>query len=159
MTVAAGFDPVIDAETRILILGSFPGTASLAASQYYAHPRNQFWRLISALINCDLVPLPYAIRLDALRNKHIGLWDVIADCTRKGSLDSAIRAARVNNLALLPAHCPRLKKIGFNGKTAGKFAPQFSSAGFDTIVLPSSSPAYASLSFERKLTQWRKLLD
>ena len=159
MTTLAGLAPVINTQTRILILGSFPGTASLAASEYYAHPRNQFWHFMSVLLEHDLMAVTYTTRLAILQNKHIGLWDVIASCERLGSLDSAIRDACSNQLSDLSVGCPNLKRIGFNGKTAGKFAMQFAGTGIDTIVLPSSSPAYASMRFAEKLTEWRKLFE
>ncbi len=91
-----GLPPVIDQTTRTLILGSFPGIASLQAQQYYAHPRNQFWALLSALLQTDLQGMAYQQRLACLLQHGIGLWDVIAGCRRAGSLDSAIRAARAN---------------------------------------------------------------
>ncbi len=154
----SGFPPVMHAEARLLVLGSFPGAASLAAGQYYAHPRNQFWRLLSAVLNDDLVSLPYAARLERLSAHRIGLWDVIAACEREGSLDSSIRRAQTANFSVLQRGYPALRRIAFNGKTAGRFAPLFAQAGFDTLVLPSSSPANAQLSFEQKLVQWRALL-
>lgn len=153
-----GFPPVVDNATRILILGSFPGEASLAAQQYYAHPRNQFWRLLSAVLGEELTPLPYTQRLPHLLAHGIGLWDVIAACEREGSLDTAIRRAQANEFAILKHQCPHLEKVCFNGKTSGRFAPLFAAAGFGTLVLPSSSPANAQLSFEEKLAQWRNIL-
>lgn len=152
------FPPVIDAHTAILILGSFPGEASLAAQQYYAHPRNQFWPLLSAILGEDFVAQPYEKRLERLRAHRIGLWDVIAACAREGSLDSAIRHAQHNDFALLKRQCPALKRVCFNGKTSARQAPLFAEAGFDTRILPSSSPAYASMTFAQKLTQWRGII-
>ena len=154
-----GLAPVMRDDVQRLILGSFPGAASLAAAQYYAHPRNQFWRLLSAVLNEDLVALPYAARLERLMASHLGLWDVIAACERNGSLDAAIRRAQAVDFSDLQQRFPALRKIIFNGKTADKSAPYFSDAGFSTLVLPSSSPANAQLSFEQKLVQWRALTD
>lgn len=154
----AGLAPVLDAGTRIVILGSFPGNASLAARQYYAHPRNQFWRLLSAALDEALHALPYPLRLRRLLAHGIGLWDVLAACARQGSLDSAIRQAQANDFDKLRRLCPALQRVCFNGKTSGRFAPQFAAAGFATLVLPSSSPANAQLSFEQKLAQWRNIL-
>ncbi|AVR95145.1 DNA-deoxyinosine glycosylase [Pseudoduganella armeniaca] len=151
----AGLAPVLDANTRILILGSFPGAASLAAQQYYAHPRNLAWRLISALVGEDLVALPYEARLPRLLAHGIGLWDVLGGCERQGSLDSAIRNPAANEFGRLRQLCPLLRTVGFNGQAAGKFAPQFAAQGYRTVVLPSSSPAYAALSFEEKLSNWK----
>ncbi len=155
----SGFPPAMHADAELLILGSFPGAASLAAGQYYAHPRNQFWLLLSAVLDDDLVSLPYALRLERLAAHRIGLWDVIAACERKGSLDASIRRARAADFSVLQQGFPGLRRIAFNGKTAGRFAPRFADAGYDTQVLPSSSPANAQLSFEEKLVQWRSLRD
>jgi hypoxanthine-DNA glycosylase len=153
-----GLAPAIASSTRIMILGSFPGAASLAAQQYYAHPRNQFWRLLSVLVGDDLAGLAYAQRLPRLLAHGIGLWDVIAACDRVGSLDSKIRNPIANDLAGLRQQCPLLRRVAFNGQTAGKFAPQFAAAGFQALVLPSSSPANAQMTFEQKLDAWRALL-
>jgi hypoxanthine-DNA glycosylase len=154
----AGLAPVLAPATRILILGSFPGAASLAAQQYYAHPRNQLWPILSALTGEDLAGLPYAERLPRLLAQGFGLWDVLGACEREGSLDSAIRKPAANDFARLRELCPLLETVGFNGQTSGKFAPQFAAAGYHTLVLPSTSPAHASLSFESKLASWRQLI-
>ena len=102
------FAPVIDKHTAILILGSFPGAASLQAQEYYAHPRNQFWRLLSAVLGEELMDLPYPVRLKRLRARRVGLWDVVGACTREGSLDSAIRNAQANDFSALKHRCPSL---------------------------------------------------
>lgn len=153
----SGFSPIMQPDARLLILGSFPGAASLAASQYYAHPRNQFWRLLSAVFDDDLVSLEYQARLNRLAKHRIGLWDVIAACEREGSLDASIRNAQSADFSLLQKGFPTLRRIAFNGKTAGRAASLFESAGFETLVLPSSSPANAQLSFNQKLVKWRLL--
>jgi hypoxanthine-DNA glycosylase len=153
-----GLPPVVACDTRILILGSFPGAASLAAQQYYAHPRNQFWPLLSALLGEDFLAKPYAERLPALLAHRIGLWDVIGACERAGSLDSKIRHPRWNDFASLRLQCPDLTRVAFNGQTAGKFAPQLAAVGLQTLVLPSSSPANAQWSFAQKLDAWRAIL-
>ncbi len=154
-----GFPLIMRADAQLLIMGSFPGEASLAAGQYYAHPRNQFWRLLSGVLDDDLVSPDYAARLERLARHRIGLWDVIIACERQGSLDSSIRRAQAADFSILHQGYPTLRTIAFNGKTSGKFAPQFEAAGFRTVVLPSSSPAYALLSFEEKLVKWRALLS
>jgi hypoxanthine-DNA glycosylase len=154
-----GLAPVIAANTRILILGSFPGAASLAAQQYYAHPRNQLWPILSVLTGEDLAALAYEARLPRLLAHGFGLWDVLGACERQGSLDSAIRNPAANDFARLRQLCPRLETVGFNGQTSGKFAPGFGAAGYRTRVLPSTSPAHASLSFADKLTIWKALLE
>jgi hypoxanthine-DNA glycosylase len=155
----AGLAPVIDPAIRTLILGSFPGAASLAAQQYYAHPRNQFWRLVSALVDDDLASLPYAERLPRLLAHRIGLWDVLGACEREGSLDSAIRRPAANDFDRLHHLCPQLRTVGFNGQASGKFAPQFAEAGYRTVVLPSSSPAHMAMTFEQKLAVWRRMTE
>jgi len=154
-----GLAPVIALDTRILILGSFPGAASLAAGKYYAHPRNQFWPLVSALVGEDLASLPYEKRLPRLLAHRFGLWDVLAGCEREGSLDSAIRNPAANDFERLRTLCPQLETVGFNGQASGKFAQQFAAAGYRTVVLPSSSPAHMTMSFEQKLAVWRHLFD
>ncbi|AOJ10888.1 DNA-deoxyinosine glycosylase [Burkholderia mayonis] len=151
-----GFPPVVSPGTHTLILGSFPGEASLAAAQYYAHPRNQFWRLLSVVLGePDLHALPYEQRLTRVLAHGFGIWDVLAACHREGSLDAAIRNARPNDFAPLWEVAPKLRKVCFNGKTAGRFESTIRAAGFDTLVLPSSSPANAMLSFEQKLVFWK----
>lgn len=154
-----GLQPLISPDIHTIVLGSFPGRESLAASQYYAHPRNQFWRLLSEVLNDNLADLPYEERLPRLLKHGIGLWDVISMCERVGSLDSRIKHAVANDFDLLKKECPKLKRVCFNGKVAGSYAERLASAGFETIVLPSSSPAYASRSFEEKLKYWKKIVD
>jgi len=153
-----GFSPIADDNTHTLILGSFPGVASLVATQYYAHPRNQFWRLVGTVIGEPLNELPYDDRVLRLLKHGIGLWDVLAACEREGSLDTAFRNANPNDFASFRLHAPRLKKLCFNGKTSGRFEPVIRAAGFETLVLPSSSPANAILSFDQKLRIWRDIL-
>jgi hypoxanthine-DNA glycosylase len=150
-----GLAPVIARGTRLVVLGSFPGAASLAAGQYYAHPRNQFWRLLSAMWGEDLVVLAYAQRLAALRARGLGLWDVYASCLREGSLDSAIQAPERNDLASLRRRAPGLEAIAHNGGESARFLRITAALGLPVHRLPSTSPANASWSFERKLEAWR----
>ena len=149
-----GLPPILDAGVETLILGSFPSPASLAAQQYYAHRQNQFWRLLGALIGEPLADLDYAEKQRCLLRHHIGVWDVYRRCQREGALDSAIQAPEPNDFSLLKTAAPRLQRICFNGKTSGKFERGFRDAGYETRVLPSTSPAY-TLAFERKLEMWR----
>lgn len=154
------FPPVVDQHTRTLILGSLPGTASLAASQYYGHPRNAFWKLLSAVTGEDLVSMAYEDRLQAVLRHRIGLWDVIANARRIGSLDSNIRDHTHNDLLDLIATLPALKTIAFNGGTAAKIGIKAlgeNAQRYRIVMLPSSSPAHASLSFEQKLEAWLAL--
>jgi hypoxanthine-DNA glycosylase len=158
LSILTGLAPVIASDTRILVLGSFPGAASLAAQQYYAHPRNLLWPILSALTGEPLAQLPYDERLPRLLAHGFGLWDVLGACAREGSLDSAIRKPAANDFARLRELCPLLETVGFNGQTSGKFAPQFAAEGYRTVVLPSTSPAHASLSLAQKLEYWQRLL-
>ena len=150
-----GFAPIIDRRTETLILGSFPSEASLAAGQYYAHPRNQFWRLLGALLDEPLTEMDYRARCARVLAHRLGIWDVLDACQRSGSLDSRIKDAQPNDFAALRRRAPRLRRVVFNGGTAGRFARQFAAAGFATAILPSSSPAHAARSFEQKLVLWR----
>ncbi|MCS6622722.1 DNA-deoxyinosine glycosylase [Roseibacterium beibuensis] len=155
------FDPVVDAETRLLILGSLPGDASLQAGQYYGHPRNAFWRLIGGVIGRDLSGLPYDERLEALKAARVGLWDVIASAERPGSLDAAIRRPEAADLRGLVAGLPELRAVAFNGGTAAKLGRAVLSAppaGVTLIDLPSSSPAHAR-PFAEKAAAWQGLAD
>lgn len=153
------FPPVTDACTRVLVLGSLPGAASLAAGQYYAHPRNAFWRLLSPLVGQELAPLPYPERLDALRAARIGLWDVIATAARRGSLDAAIRDPEAADLRALVDTLPDLRAIAFNGATAARFGRRQLEGvtGPALLDLPSSSPAHAGMPLADKLSRWSVL--
>ena len=145
--------------TRVLILGSLPGAASLSAGQYYAHPRNQFWALAGDLIGrTDLPALPYTARLPVLLAAGIGLWDTIASAQRTGSLDSAIRQAEAAPLAKLVSALPDLRCVAFNGaKAAGSGRKALAASGLTLIDLPSSSPALAALSLAQKRSRWLEL--
>ena len=150
----AGLSPLIDERARVLILGSFPSTASLGAQQYYAHPQNHFWRILAAVLGVPLVDMDYAARQAAVKAAGIAIWDVYGACRREGSLDSAIRAAAANDVAALKEIAPQLRRVCFNGKTAARFERSLAALGFETRVLPSTSPAY-TLPFAAKLEAWR----
>lgn len=157
------FPPVFRTDARVLVLGSMPGTASLAAAQYYAHPRNAFWPIMGALFGAG-PQLPYADRLDRLVAAGVALWDVIGSCARDGSLDSAIAPDSVvpNDFAALFAACPQLSAVFFNGgaaETAFRRHVQ-RAAGSPPLRLarlPSTSPAHAARSFDAKLEAWQAL--
>lgn len=145
----------------MLVLGSLPGDASLAARQYYAHPQNRFWHLIGAVIGQpDLAALPYALRLSAIAAQGIGLWDVIASARRPGSLDGAIRDARLAPLAHLTSSLPQLHALGFNGVKAAAIGRRaLAGTPLALVDLPSSSPAHATLRFAEKRARWMRLKD
>ena len=153
------FDPVAPPDARVLILGSMPSAASLAQGFYYGHPRNAFWRILSEVYGA---PLPGTIpeKRALLEANGVALWDVLHSCVRQGSLDSAIRDMEVNDFAALFERCPRIERVLLNGGTAKKV---FLKYGLEALgdrawaALPSTSPAY-TLSYERKLAQWRQAL-
>jgi hypoxanthine-DNA glycosylase len=153
--ILLGLPPVIARQTRLVVLGSFPGAASLTAQQYYAHPRNQFWPLLSALWGIDLPGLPYRQRLAAMRERGLGLWDVYGSCRREGSLDSAIEDATLNDLTSLRRRAPALLAVAHNGGESARSMRVTAALGMPVMRLPSTSPANASWSFERKLAAWR----
>ena len=154
-----GLPPVIGPRTRLVVLGSFPGVASLQAGQYYAHPRNHFWPILSALWDVDLRALPYGRRIDEMRERGLGLWDVYAHCRREGSLDSAIEDAQYNDLAGLKRLAPGLQGIAHNGGESARAMRFTATLGVPVTRLPSTSPANASWSFERKLDAWRAAFE
>jgi double-stranded uracil-DNA glycosylase len=162
---ARSFAPVVAPDARVLILGSMPGTASLAAGRYYAHPYNQFWRILGEI--CGAGPeLDYAMRLQRLRAHGLALWDVLASCVRPGSLDSAIEhaSAIANDVPGLLRTAPHLRRICCNGATAYHgarryFGDELDALGVTVLRLPSTSPANAGWSFARKLAAWRAALE
>jgi double-stranded uracil-DNA glycosylase len=159
VSVKAGLPPIARADAALFILGSLPGDASLAAGQYYAHPTNQFWRLLGQAIGEELHPLAYAKRLERLAERRIGLWDVIASASRRGSLDQAIRLAEHNQIEHLRHDFPGLKAIAFNGGTAAAAGRKLIGEpppGIALIDLPSSSAANTR-PFTAKLCAWSRL--
>jgi hypoxanthine-DNA glycosylase len=158
MTRLQGLAPVLDANTRVLVLGSFPGVASLRAQQYYGHPQNHFWKILGALWSVDLMAASYPERITAALAHGLGIWDVYAACEREGSLDTAIRAAELNDLAGLRQRCPALQAIAHNGGESFRHAKHTLALGVPVYRLPSTSPANASWSFERKRAAWAEVL-
>lgn len=158
-TSKSSFPAVADARTRLLILGSLPGEISLAHAQYYAHPRNQFWRLMEAVVERPLIDVDYAERLSTLLAAGVGVWDVIASAERIGSLDTKIRNHEANALAEFAATLPALRAIAFNGGKASSIGRKQlgSEPGYALVTLPSSSPAHAAVPIERKHAEWQVL--
>ena len=158
-----GLAPVIGASTRLIVLGSFPGVASLQAQQYYGHPRNHFWPILGAIWRIDLVALTYPRRLATMLDRGLGLWDVYASCRRAGSLDSAIEEPVLNDLASLTRRAPGLRAIVHNGGESARSMKRTVALtyelGVEVLRLPSTSPANASWSFERKLAAWRAAFE
>jgi len=159
MTRKRSFPHVTDANTRVLILGSLPGDASLAQSQYYAHPQNKFWELLSEVTGENLRAMEYDRRLQTLLQHGVGLWDVIAEARREGSLDSNIADHAGNDLTGLIDSLPQLTTIAFNGGTAAKLGLRVlkeRAARYRIVQLPSSSPAH-TMAYAKKLEQWISL--
>ena len=154
MGVKYGLPPIARVDARIFLLGSLPGEASLAARRYYAHPTNQFWRLLGGAIGEDLQSLAYDARLERLAVRKIGLWDVIASAARRGSLDQAIRSPGHNPLESLIDEFPNLRAIAFNGQAAASAGRRLlGSTALTLIDLPSSSAANTR-PFAEKAAAW-----
>lgn len=171
------FAPVGRDDARVLVLGSMPGVASLEASAYYAHPRNAFWPvMISVLTDCApryelLDDWPYRQREALLLSQGIALWDVLAECERPGSLDSAIQTStvKVNDLVGFVAQHALIKCILFNGQTAARLYRKHAATPMDSMLdsqgrqldlktMPSTSPAMASLNLHAKYKVWNAAL-
>lgn len=152
------FPPIVNRNASVLVLGSLPGDQSLAEQRYYAHPRNQFWALMSGVIGMDLVSMDYEARLAALIAAGVGLWDVVGTASRSGSGDAALRDIRVNDLQNLVDSLPQLRAIGFNGGTA--FAIGRRQLGklesVALVALPSSSPLH-TVKLAAKQPAWDQL--
>ena len=148
---------MVRSDARILILGSFPGEESLRQNQYYGHAQNQFWKICSALCG-DPVPESYSGKQAFLKNHQIALWDVLKNCSRNGSLDSAIKQGAANNVPRLLKMNPQIGLVLLNGRAAERYFKIY----WGQIVqvpcryVPSSSPAYAAVSLQRKSALWRK---
>jgi hypoxanthine-DNA glycosylase len=157
VTRKLGLPPVVREDARVLVLGSLPGEASLAAQRYYAHPRNQFWSLLGQAVGEGLEDLPYEHRLERLVARKIALWDVIHAARRVGSLDQAISAVEVRDLAGFVAGLPELRAVAFNGGMAARIGRRaLEETPLALVDLPSSSPAY-TLRFTDKAARWAAL--
>jgi len=160
------FEPIVGHQPRILILGSMPGIASLQAVQYYAHPRNAFWPIMAELFGIDPTA-SYEHRVSELSRHPLILWDTLQACHRPGSLDSNIDAktARANDFPGLLKRFPGIRAILFNGATSEKYFKQLILPNLPETLevallgMPSTSPAHAGMSFEKKLSAWRQLMD
>jgi double-stranded uracil-DNA glycosylase len=166
IALSQGLAPVLGVRPWLLILGSLPGAASLAAQQYYAHPRNLFWPLMGHLFAAGPA-LPYAQRLQALGRAGVALWDVLHSASRRGSLDADIdaRSATANDLSALLSAQPQICCVAFNGKSAATLFQRHGRTQWaghtrrlTQLTLPSTSPAHAALSAADKLQQWQQLL-
>lgn len=159
MSRLQGLPPVVDAHTRLLVLGSFPGVASLRAQQYYRHPQNHFWKILGVLWGLPLPQASYAERLAAARAHGLGLWDVYQACEREGSLDADIRHGELNDFPWVLTQCPQLVAIAHNGGESYRHARHTLQLGLPVHKLPSTSPANASWSFEKKRQAWQTVFE
>jgi len=167
MQLAWSFPPIENPTARVLILGSMPGVASLRAQQYYAHPRNQFWPILGALLGVDVVAMAYPARIQALIDADLALWDVLQSCHRPGSLDSDIAPDSIvaNDFVHFFQRHPAITHVFFNGAAAAQHFSRLVQPALDDsdrrpllcTRLPSTSPAHASLNFAAKLAAWRAM--
>lgn len=150
------FPPLLRGDTRLVVLGSFPGIASLQAHAYYAHPRNQFWPIVGQILGEPFPELDHPERIQRLLGHGVGLWDVYGACSREGSLDSAIRDPVPNDLARLTREAPDLRVIIHNGAESARRLRETRALGVEALRMPSTSPANARLSLSDKLGPWRE---
>ena len=156
-----GLAPIIDTNTRILILGSLPSDESIRKQQYYGNPGNDFWKLISETISKDITALDYNPKIQTLQEYKIGLWDVLFSGEREGSLDSNINNEEINDFSNLNDVAPNLRLICFNGKKAGEFEKiiqEHEGHGIETKILPSSSGANRRFS-DKRIIEWKSIAD
>lgn len=164
MPAIQSFPPIENPSAHILILGSMPGKESLRAGQYYAHPRNAFWPIMGELVGA-MPALPYETRIEKLKSAGIALWDVLASCTRHTSMDADIEANSImaNDFASFFRFHPRITRVFFNGAMAEQsfhkhVLPSLASSALHYQRLPSTSPAYASITYAQKLEAWSVIL-
>jgi hypoxanthine-DNA glycosylase len=150
------FPPIVNPETEILILGTMPGTKSLEKQEYYANKQNQFWKILFTVFANGTVPELFQEKCKVLQQNKIGLWDVLANCERKGSLDIHIKNYTENDILGLLDAFPKINRILFNGKESQRyFIKKFGTIeGIVFYVMPSTSPAN-TVKFEEKLKLWR----
>lgn len=159
MTIAS-FDPIVDHNTRILVLGSIPSVKSLEKIEYYGNKHNQFWKIMFSLLKQESVPECYKSKVSFLQENGIGLWDVVQHCERKGSLDIAIENQEINDFDSFFNEHPQIATLLFNGKVAYQFfyKKYGQIKGITYYVMPSTSPAN-TMTFEKKLSEWCLVLN
>ena len=153
------FDPIIDQNSKVLVLGSFPSIQSFKNNFYYGHPQNQFWKILAKLFE-EEEPKTVEEKKAFLHRHHIALWDMVAGCERETSLDSSLKKIQVNDIAGLLRHYPNIQALFFTGKKAQSlYQRHFGHLNIPTHYLPSPSPAYRSMSLEEKVKKWSILKD
>ena len=154
MALTHPFAPIIDQNSKILILGSFPSIKSFENSFYYSHPKNQFWRLLARVLN-ENEPKSVEEKVAFLQRHHIALWDMVKSCKRENSLDTSLKNIQVNDIAALLKEYPNIKAVFFTGRKAESlYKKYFSNLPYPFFYLPSPSPAMQKMSFEEKLQKW-----
>lgn len=160
MSRKIAFPPIVNQQTRLLMLGTMPGKESLRRQEYYGHPRNQFWKLLFTMYNEPFMS-DYRNRVAFCLEKGIGIWDVLQSCEGEGSLDSNIEEEEANDFVLFFQEYPYIEYVCFTSQKAEHFYKKY--VGFDSshrfIILPSPSPANARMSFSEKAVEWRKVLE
>ncbi len=152
------FKPIVYKDTKTLILGSFPSIKSFEDDFYYAHPRNQFWKILEAVTSYPVNNRDQKLWL--LKECKLGLWDMIRACSRQNSLDSSLENEEVNDIAGLLDEHPSITKLAFTGKKAeALFNTHFAHLEIETVYLPSPSSAYAAMKFEQKVLKYKEALD
>jgi TDG/mug DNA glycosylase family protein len=151
---SGGLEPISGSDPRVLVLGSFPSQKSLQYREYYGNPQNHFWKIMEALFSLDS-RLPYAMRIEQVRQNHIALWDVVGSCSRPGSADASITDAVFNDIPGFVAASPTLQLVALNGNTAGRFYSHIAAdIPIPFMVLPSTSPANARMTVGEKTERW-----
>ncbi len=151
------FDPILFSDTKILILGTFPSLDSFKYDFYYAHKRNQFWKILSSIYNMPVETIENKVAL--LRTHKIGLWDIVASCERTNSSDTNLKNCILQDIPTLLKNYPSIEMIAFTGQKAAKlYAKEYAGLSVTTVVLPSPSPAYAKLSFEKKRARYAEVI-
>jgi len=167
MASSTGFPPIVDSGATVLVLGSLPSRKSLEASEYYAHPQNAFWRIMGEFFGAG-PDVPYAKRTVLLKRNNIAVWDVLASSDRPGSMDSdiAIATAKPNDFASFLATYSKIRLVCFNGQKAARMFKDMVLSRHNELqsdlryeTLPSTSPAFAAMSFEEKLRKWSIVLQ
>jgi TDG/mug DNA glycosylase family protein len=154
----SGFSPVLDENTKIMVLGSLPSDESIRKQQYYGNPGNDFWRLLGGALGEDMQEMEYEKRLETLKRHGIGLWDVFEAGNRIGNLDADLKDEVINDFSWLRAEAPELRLICFNGKKAGEYEPLLRKIGYETKVLPSSSGANRRYS-KKRVQEWEAVFQ
>ena len=154
-----GFAPIANQNSRALILGTFPGKASRESAEYYGNPRNQFWKIIAELSGKKTVITNYTKKIQILQSLEIALWDMISSCETNGSLDIEIKNEQLVDLSAFLSAFPNIELILFNGQNSAKYAKKLENISVPTIILPSTSPANATISYNEKLKIWKSALE